>query len=133
MSERPSQLLPCPNPWCEGSDPCLRGGTTRLGGGERHWVACARCRMDGPAESCPEAAVAAWNTRAGSESEDCGWYDANQPPPEGEPVVALYRAWNRPDGKLMKHVVWWREGGWRIYPFTANRGFVDRWRPLATA
>ena len=131
MSERPSQLLACPNPWCEGSDPCLRSGSARLGGAERHWVACARCRMDGPAESSPEAAVAAWNTRAGSEGEDCGWYDANQTPPEGEPVVALYRAWNRPDGKLMKHVVWWREGGWRIYPFTANRGYVDRWRPLA--
>ena len=128
-----SRLLPCPNPWCAGSDPCLRSGKTGLGAPLRHWVGCTRCRMDGPGESSPEAAIAAWNTRAGTDSEDCAWHDASEQPAEGEPVIALYRAWNRPDGPLMKHVVWWREGGWRIYPFTANRGFVDRWRPLTAA
>ena len=51
--------------------------------------------------------------------------------PEGMPVLAMYRAWNRPNGKLMKHVVWWLEGDWRIYPPRESRGYVDRWCPIA--
>lgn len=92
--------------------------------------------MTGPRQPNDPGAIAAWNTRR--EIEDTaavaeGWRDAAHPAPEGQPVVALYRAYNRPDGKWMKHVVWWREGGWRIYPFTCNKGFVDRWRPLEAA
>ncbi|HUQ13978.1 MAG TPA: hypothetical protein VM055_06850 [Novosphingobium sp.] len=103
---------------------------------ERVSVYCAACETAGPVRSCREAAIAAWNTRKGAECEDAigvAWHDATLPAPEGKPVMALYRAWNRPDGPLMKHVVWWREGGWRIYPFTTNQGFVERWRELAVA
>ena len=77
--------------------------------------------MAGPREASDAAAIAAWNTRKDDEeAELCGegWRDAAQPAPEG---------------KWMKHVVWWREDGWRIYPFSSNKGFVERWRPLAAA
>jgi len=134
MTDLLSQLLPCPNPWCDRGEPCLRQGSE----GFRHkrWaqVCCSRCETTGPRMNDAEAAIAGWNTRRASEATegpDETWCDAAQPGPEGQPVVALYHAFNRPDGALMKHVVWWREGGWRIYPFTGNKGFVERWRPLA--
>lgn len=133
MTGTPSELLPCPNPWCEASDPRLSRGSDRLKRCETVQVVCARCEMAGPTHSTELAAIAAWNTRADDDADDAcaDWRDAQTPAPEGQPVIALYRAFNRPTGRLMKHVVWWREGGWRIYPFTSNSGFVDRWRPLA--
>ena len=136
MTDTRSELLPCPNPWCDRGDPSLRRGCERMRRTTWAQVFCTRCEMAGPRETGDAAAIAAWNTRKDDEeAELCGegWRDAAQPAPEGQPVVALYRAFNRPDGKWMKHVVWWREDGWRIYPFTSNKGFVERWRPLAVA
>jgi hypothetical protein len=133
MTDKRSELLPCPNPWCDRGDPCLRRSRER-----KHrtiWVQvfCTRCEMAGPRGLGDAAAIAAWNTRKDEiDLGNEGWVDAAHPAPEGQPVIALYRAFDRPGGKAMKHVVWWREGGWRIYPFTNNTGFVDRWRPLAT-
>ena len=123
MTDTRSELLPCPNPWCDRGDPCLRRGCERMRRTTWAQVFCNRCEMGGPRETNDASAIASWNTRR----------DDAQPAPEGQPVIALYRAFNRPDGKWMKHVVWWREDGWRIYPFTSNKGFVERWRPLAVA
>ena len=114
----------------------MRRGSDKLRRTSWGQVFCTRCEMAGPRETSDAAAIAAWNTRKDDEeAELCGegWQDGAQPAPEGQPVIALYRAFNRPEGKLMKHVVWWREDGWRIYPFTSNKGFVERWRPLAVA
>ena len=136
MTDTRSELLPCPNPWCDSGDPSLRRGCERMRQTSWAQVFCTRCEMSGPRETNDAAAIAAWNTRRDEEAtEPCneGWSDATQPAPEGQPVIALYRAFNRPDGRRMKHVVWWREDGWRIYPFTSNKGFVERWRPLAAA
>ena len=121
------ELLPCPNPWCEDGEPGTRGGTSSL---KRPWyqVLCSKCGITGPVHATKPAAVAAWNTRKGTDGGDPAdesWRDAAQPAPEGQPVLALYKAWDRPNGKLMKHVVWWWEGDWRVYPFTGNRGHVD--------
>ena len=132
MTDQRTELLPCPNPWCEQSEPVTRrasGGA--FGGGLQ--VVCARCGTAGPAHPNEIGAVAGWNTRKSVEPGESGeeaWRDAAEAAPEGQPVLALYRAWNRPNGRLMKHVVWWREGGWRIYPHRDNSGYVDRWRPL---
>ena len=134
MTDHRSQLLPCPNPWCDRGQPCLRQGCDRLRQATWAQVFCSRCEAAGPRTKDADTAIAGWNTRRAddaSEGHDASWCDAEQPAPEGQPVVALYHAFNRPDGAWMKHVVWWREGGWRIYPFTGNKGFVERWRPLA--
>jgi len=134
MTDHRSQLLPCPNPWCENGEPCLRQGVDRVTRAVWAYVSCTGCELPGPRRPSAEAAVASWNTRKdvdAAEAHEETWRDAEQPAPEGEPVMALYRAFNRPDGRWMKHVVWWREGGWRVYPFTGNKGFVERWRPLA--
>jgi len=135
MTDHPhAELLPCPNPWCDRGEPCLRQGCDRIKQCTWAQVYCMRCQTAGPREICADSAVRAWNTRKdadGSMAVDTDWHDATQPAPEGQPVMALYRAFNRPDGKWMRHVVWWREGGWRNYPFTANKAYVDRWRPLA--
>lgn len=136
MTDTHSELLPCPNPWCDRGQPHLRRGSERMR--QLHWaqVHCTHCDMAGPRETSDEAAIAAWNTRKDDDEATADrhdWRDAAQPAPEGQPVIALYRAFNRPEGKWMKHVVWWREDGWRIYPFVSNKGFVERWRPLAAA
>lgn len=136
LKDEQTQLLPCPNPWCGRSQPAPKRGN-----GVQKWidwyeVLCGKCGTKGPPHPTKAAAIAAWNTRHSAETGEGGdhpWYDPAQPPPEGQPVLATYRAWNRPNGKPMKHVVWWWEGDWRIYPYTADRGHVDRWRPLASA
>ena len=131
-----SQLLPCPNPWCARSQPRLFHGHDRKHRAVQVHVACEGCQQTGEMCNSVAAAVAAWNTRVDPEfgrAPATAWHDADEPAPEGEPVMALYRAFGRPDGRWMKHVVWWLDGGWRIYPFTANRGFVERWQPLAAA
>ena len=136
MTDHRSELLPCPNPWCENGEPALRHGSDRARQATWALVSCTRCELAGPRKTCVESAIAAWNTRKDVDAAEAfteTWRDAEQPAPEGQPVMALYRAFNRPDGKWMKHVVWWREGGWRVYPFTANKGFVERWRPLAAS
>jgi len=134
MTDHRSQLLPCPNPWCESGEPCLRQGIDRVSRAVWAFVSCTSCELTGPRRPSAEAAIASWNTRKDvdlAEAHEETWRDAAQPAPEGEPVMALYRAFNRPDGRWMKHVVWWRERGWRVYPFTGDKGFVERWRPLA--
>ena len=134
MTDHSSELLPCPNPWCENGEPSLRHGCDRIRQTTWAEVSCKQCELAGPRRTTREAAIASWNTRKDvdvAEAREESWRDGESPAPEGQPVMALYRAFNRPDGKWMKHVVWWREGGWRVYPFTANTGFVERWRPLA--
>ena len=136
MTDTRSELLACPNPWCDRGEPHLRRGCDRMRQTTWAQVQCTHCDTAGPRETSDAAAIAAWNTRKGEEAAAAAcqdWRDAAQPAPEGQPVIALYRAFNRPEGKWMKHVVWWREGGWRIYPFNGNSGFVERWRPLAAA
>jgi hypothetical protein len=135
MSEPRSELLSCPNPWCDQGELDVERVCASLRTAEEFRIVCRRCATSGPGRSTRPAAVAAWNTRKGDEETESGevaWHDASQPAPEGLPVLAHYRAFNRPDGKVMTHVVWWREGDWRIYPFTGNHGHVDRWRPLTT-
>jgi len=137
MTDRPSaELLPCPNPWCDKGEPCLNQGRERISQVSWAQVVCRSCGTQGPREGNPNAAVAAWNTRKDAQGAACAddsWRPAAQPAPEGQPVMALYRAFGRADGHWMRQVVWWREGGWRIYPFTANKGYVERWQPLAAA
>lgn len=136
MTETRSQLLPCPNPWCDCETPFVRSGCDRIRRISWAQVCCEKCDMAGPRQATVEAAIAGWNTRKDPEAAEAReetWRDAAMPAPEGQPVMARYRAFNRPDGRWMKHVVWWREGGWRIYPFTSNTGFVEGWRPLSAA
>ena len=133
MIDPPSELLPCPNPWCDLSDLQVRRVSIGVRFLDRRHVVCRRCGITGPDHATHDGAVAAWNTR---KSVDAGearietWHEATQPAPEGMPVLAMYRAWNRPNGALMKHVVWWLEGDWRIYPHRDSRGHVDRWCPI---
>ncbi|MET0179404.1 MAG: hypothetical protein ABW194_02835 [Novosphingobium sp.] len=133
MSQERSELLPCPNPWCDQGELDIEWVCGSHRTADEYRIVCRRCATAGPSRSAKPAAIAAWNTRKSAEEDEGGeiaWHDASQPAPEGLPVLALYRAFNRPDGKPMTHVVWWREGDWRIYPFTGNHGHVDRWRPL---
>jgi hypothetical protein len=136
MSEDRTELLPCPNPWCDRGE--LDVQRVRVGhiAPDDFQIVCRRCGAAGPARSTRPAAIAAWNTRK-SFGEiapgETAWHDSSEPAPEGLPVLALYRAFNRPDGAAMAHVVWRWQGEWRIYPFTANLGHVDRWRPLAAS
>lgn len=61
------------------------------------------------------------------------WTDRSTPPPHGEPVLAEHRAWNRDDGELMHHTVWWWNGEYRIYPVMDGVAYCDRWTPLPSA
>ena len=133
MTDPISELLPCPNPWCELGDLHVRLVSIGVRFLARRQVACRKCGITGPDHASEAGAIAGWNTRKSVDPGAAGaeaWYDAAQPAPEGMPVLAMYRAWNRPEGKLMKHVVWWLEGDWRIYPHRDSRGHVDRWCPL---
>ncbi len=50
--------------------------------------------------------------------------------PENQPVLAKFRAWNKPDGEQMQHVVWLFEGKVRRYPKTDEEAYADAWKPL---
>lgn len=50
--------------------------------------------------------------------------------PENQPVLAKFRAWNKPDGEQMQHVVWLFEGKVRPYPKTDEEAYADAWKPL---
>ena len=50
--------------------------------------------------------------------------------PENQPVLAKFRAWNKPDGEQMQHVVWLFEGKVRLYPKTDEEAYADAWKPL---
>ena len=136
MTEPISELLPCPNPWCDASELVVRPVGSGVRFRERIQVVCRKCGITGPDHASRAGAIAGWNTR---KSVDPGaatgetWFAPSHPAPEGMPVLAMYRAWNRPNGRLMKHVVWWLEGDWRIYPHRDSRGHVDRWCPIATS
>lgn len=133
MTDTISELLPCPNPWCDLSDLAVKRVSIGVRFLERRQVVCRKCGICGPEHATEVGAITGWNTRKSvdpTEGRSELWYEATQPAPEGMPVLAMYRAWNRPEGKLMKHVVWWLEGDWRIYPLRDSRGHVDRWCPI---
>jgi hypothetical protein len=50
--------------------------------------------------------------------------------PADVPVLARYRAWNRPDGEERLHVVWRFAGKVREYPHTDGTAFADGWKAL---
>lgn len=53
------ELKVCPNPWCESSEPEVRGGHARM-----NQVRCGHCGMDGPLRKTYEEAAEAWNDRS---------------------------------------------------------------------
>ncbi len=57
----PKEMLPCPNPSCDGVRPFLV--STESTRKERpHWhIHCANCKMDGPQTYDPDEAGAFWN------------------------------------------------------------------------
>lgn len=65
-------------------------------------------------------------------ASEAAWRDMGEAPHE-TPVIAQFREWNRPDGDLREHVVWFFNGEWRTYLITNDIAYADRWRPIPLA
>ena len=66
LAELSAELLPCPNPWCEG--PEREGDFSPVAYRRQfgNWaVGCTSCSMDGPIRPTEAEAITAWNTRTG--------------------------------------------------------------------
>lgn len=57
------ELLPCPNPWCAGTETYKTESATGV------MLCCAKCDLKGPLRSTKEKARAAWNIRHSTEGQ----------------------------------------------------------------
>ncbi|SEJ16115.1 Restriction alleviation protein Lar [Sphingomonas sp. OV641] len=61
-----TQLKPCPNPWCEQSDPVV-GERRDVWRAKRPLRVQCQCGMAGPDADTEAGAITAWNTRASTQ------------------------------------------------------------------
>lgn len=70
----PTELLPCPNPWCKSHEFGPEGAPTRedimgLSGSNNSRVGCPYCHIEGPICKDDDEAIAAWNDRTAHSGE----------------------------------------------------------------